>query len=44
MKRKEVTEYVAPELEVQEVMLERGIAQSNFGIGNEEIEDWEELG
>ncbi len=43
MKRKEETEYVAPELEVQEVAIEKGFANS-FGVGIENIDEyWEEL-
>ncbi len=37
------SDYSTPMLEVEELEVERGFANSSFGIGNEEIGDLEEL-
>lgn len=43
MKKTQTNEYAAPELEVQEVAIEKGFADS-FGVGIENIDEyWEEL-
>jgi hypothetical protein len=43
MKNAERSEYLAPVLDIQEMVVESGYGNSVFGVGSEEIGDLEEL-